>query len=313
MIVCIEEKASKIKDIEGYDTRPFSGDALPVEHCEEDPVFCVCSRGFAKSIAGKEPDNLAFIQLTSAGFDGVPLDYYSSKVIVVANAGGVYSIPIAETVVYSLLHFAKTFRNNPDNRRPKMTRAYGSICELSGAEALILGTGNISAEVVKRLSSFDVLIDGYNPHYSSKPGYRTVIQDFSELKRIVSKYRFVISALPDNEDTKGLLEKSFFEAMSSDAIFVNVGRRATLDERDLFHALKARKIKGAVLDMFELIPNPITNPFRRLNNVVVLPGVAAVSEESKRRLGELIKENVRLAASGQRLNCIVSASKGGKL
>ena len=77
--------------------------------------------------------------------------------------------------------------------------------------------------------------------------------------------------------------------------------------------LKARKIKGAVLDMFELIPNPITNPFRRLNNVVVLPGVAAVSEESKRRLGELIKENVRLAASGQRLNCIVSASKGGKL
>lgn len=313
MIVCIEKTAANINSIEGYDTRIFTGHALPVEEHEEDSVFCVCSRGFAKSIAGKEPNNLAFIQLTSAGFDGVPLEYYSSKGVVVANAGEVYSIPIAETVVYSLLHFAKSFRRDPDNRRPRITRGYDSICELAGAEALILGTGSISSEVVKRLSSFDVLIDGYNPHYSLKPGYRTVIQDFSKLKRIASKYRFVISALPDNQDTRGLLRKDFFEAMSPEAIFVNVGRRVTLVEHDLYFALKTRKIRGAVLDMFELVPNPITNPFRRLDNVVVLPGVAAVSEESKRRLCELIEENVELAASGQRLNCIVSAFEGSNL
>jgi lactate dehydrogenase-like 2-hydroxyacid dehydrogenase len=73
----------------------------------------VCCRATAKKIAAMDMPNLRLVQLTSAGFDGVPLDEFSRKGIRVANAAGVYGVPIAETVVFGMLQMAKRFVATP--------------------------------------------------------------------------------------------------------------------------------------------------------------------------------------------------------
>lgn len=78
---------------------------------------------------------------------------------------------------------------------------------------------------------------------------------------------------------------------------------SVFNKNDLFTALKNNNIGGAVLDMFELIPNPLTNRFRRLSNVIVLPGVAACSLEVKIRRCSYLTQNIsRLLEEAQECN-----------
>jgi phosphoglycerate dehydrogenase-like enzyme len=103
-----------------------------------------------------------------------------------------------------------------------------------------------------------------------------------------------------------MLNAELFGRMKPGAVLVNVGRRAVLNEPDLYRALKSGTLGGAVLDMFEWFPNPVTNRFRRLGNVVVLPGVAAISMESRLRLRQLIVRNLAKVACGDEPEHVVN-------
>lgn len=274
-----------------------------------DVVAIAGSRAMAIKCADMNFPSLRFFQLTSAGFDGVPLEKFRDKGIAVANAGDVYSAPIAETVIFGILQMAKKLRNNPNNRLFKITRHYKYITELKGKRVLIMGAGNIGTAVAKRLSGFEMEIDGYDPFCCEKPEYRKILRSRAELLDEVLSYDYIVSTLPDNEDTKGFINSEFFEKMKGSSVVINVGRKAVFNENDFYTALKLRKIGGAVLDMFEKLPNPITNKFRRLNNVVVLPGVSAISKEVNERLKTHMSLNIKAYINGQAVSNVINEVK----
>lgn len=266
----------------------------------------VCCRATAKKIAAMDLPKLRLVQLTSAGFDGVPLDEFSRKGIRVANAAGVYGVPIAETVVFGMLQMAKRFRRNPNHRRVRFARGYSWIGELSGKTVLILGAGHIGTEVAKRLAGFQMTVLGYDVFSGAQEGFARIFGGREELKAALGECDYVVCALPDTGETRGLLNAELIGRMKPGAVVVNVGRRAVLNETDLYRALKSGALGGAVLDMFEWFPNPVTNRFRRLGNVVVLPGVAAISTESRLRLRQLIVRNLAKVACGQEPEYVVN-------
>lgn len=98
----------------------------------------------------------------------------------------------------------------------------------------------------------------------------------------------------------------FYNRMKQTSVIVNVGRKVVFNEEDLFTALKNKSIGGAVLDIFERIPNPVTNRFRRLRNVVVLPGVSAISQEVNGRLKMYCEANLLSAIEGKKVVGIVN-------
>ena len=270
-------------------------------------VIAVCgSRAMASKTEKMDFPGLKLFQLTSAGFDGVPLAEFRRKGVSVANAGGTYSTPIAETVVFGLLTIAKKIRNNPNNRHFKLQRHYTSITELSGKNILIMGAGNIGTAVADRLNGFEMNIDGYDPYCASKKQYKNIWRTRAELKQNIGKYDYIVSTMPDSSETRGFIDRDLFELMKPKSVIINVGRKAVFNEKDFYAALKKRKIGGAVLDMFEKIPNPITNKFRRLKNVVVLPGVSAISKEVNIRLKEHITKNVSAVIAGTEINNVIN-------
>lgn len=258
----------------------------------EDVVAVCCTRMMAKEVEKINFPNLKLVQLTSAGYENVPYEKFVSKGINVANAGNIYSFTMAETIVFSMLQFAKRLRNNPNNRRFKLVRKYKKIVELKGKSAIILGAGNIGTATAKRLVGFDMHLDAYDPYCVEKAEFCTIYRDRTEMIKNLKEYDYVISTLPASEETKNFVDKELLDSMNLNAVFINVGRKSTIKESDLYKHLKAKKIKGAVLDMFELIPNPITNKFRRLSNVIVMPGVSAISQESTDALAEMMTNNV---------------------
>lgn len=273
-----------------------------------DEVVALCgSRAMVIAAEKMEFPSMKIVQLTSAGFDGVPLAQYAKRGVPVCNAGGVYSAPMAETIVFGMLQFAKRYRKNPNNRRFKLLRKYSLITELADKKVLIMGAGNIGTAVADRLKGFDMHIDGYDVFDIKKPQYEKIFHTRDELINNIGNYDYIVCTLPDNDDTRCFFDREIFEAMNKNAVIVNVGRRAVFNENDFYSALKNKVIGGAVLDMFEKIPNPITNKFRRLSNTIILPGVAAISQELNVRLRDLMTENVKAAIEGQPLSFVVNS------
>lgn len=292
----VEVRRCSIKEMSSYDGN-------------HDVVAIAGSRAMAIQAANMNLPSLKLFQLTSAGFDGVPCEAYAARNVAVANAGSVYSQPIAETVVFSMLLMAKKLRSNPNNRHFKIERHYSCITELAEKSVLIMGAGNIGTAIARRLAGFDMCIEGYDPFCPEKQEYRRILRSRAELKENLSLYSYVISTMPDNEQTRGFINAELLEQMNEKAVIVNVGRKAVFNQDDLYRVLKKKKIGGAVLDMFEKLPNPITNRFRRLRNTIVLPGVSAISQEVNERLKAHMYKNLLACVQGERIKNVINEGK----
>ena len=162
------------------------------EH-NSDVVAIAGSRAMAIKANKMDFPALKFFQLTSAGFDGVPLKELGQKGVRVANAGSTYSVPIAETVVMGMLLMAKRLHSNPNNRHAKIQRHYIEIRELYDKKVMILGAGSIGTEIAKRLSGFGMTVDGYAQSEGTRTYFNHVICGREVLLSVIGEYDYVIS------------------------------------------------------------------------------------------------------------------------
>ena len=263
-------------------------------------VFAIIgSRATANVAIDLDFPNLKLYQLTSAGFDGIDLEKFSAKNVAICNAGDVYSVPIAETVIYGMLKFEKRFHNNPKRNCLRLTRKYKYIGELKDKNLLIMGCGGIGNAVCKRANGFEMNVYGYNRGNKKVDGYIEIFNSKELLKQNLNKFDYIVTTIPLTDQTKGFINNEILNCCNKNAVFINVARQGIFDKKDFISFLKRKQIKGAVLDMFEKIPNPITNPYRRLKNVIVMPGVSAISTNVKERLEKVVTENCQLILTKQ--------------
>lgn len=249
------------------------------------------SRAMAIKVLSMDLPNLKVIQLFSAGYDGIDLDMIKQKGITLCNAANVYNYGMAEFVVYAMLRRAKRYHRSIKNLWLRPLRNYHYITELYGKTVGIIGCGNIGQQVAKRLYGFDMKIIGYDVFNNDRP-YFEKIYGLEEKEQFVSQCDYVVNIIPLMPSTTHMLNQSWFDLMKEDVTLINIARKGTINDRDLLSFLKTHKEATAILDMLEMIPNPITNPYRRLSNVLVLPGVTAASIESMERLHKLLLTNI---------------------
>ena len=106
--------------------------------------------------------SLEFIQLTSAGFDRVPLDYIRKKGIVINNAGNAYAIPMAEFAISAVLRFYKNISFFEHNQQQAVWNKNRGVVELNGKTVCIIGCGNVGNETAKLFKAFGCKVIGLN-------------------------------------------------------------------------------------------------------------------------------------------------------
>ena len=268
-------------------------------------IAAFCTRGMAKILLKKNFPNLKVIQLFSAGYDGIDLELVKQKGITLCNAANVYNIGMAEFVVYGMLASAKKYHSSIKNRHVRLLRNYHYLHELYGKTVGIMGCGNIGGQIAKRLSAFDMKVIGYDANTTPKPHFEK-IYGLDERVTFVPQCDYLVCSLPLMKSTEGLLNNDWFSLMKPNITIVNVARKSVICDKDMISFLKSHKDATAILDMLEKVPNPITNPYRRLSNALVLPGVTAASRESMMRLHQLLLDNLsRMEKDEPLLNVIV--------
>lgn len=234
---------------------------------------------------------LKYIQLTSAGFDRVPIDYINEHDIKIYNARGVYSIPMSEFALCGVLQFIKQsrlFYKNQNNHIWEKSRTLG---ELSGKKVIIVGAGNIGSEVAKRFSAFDASVIGVDITDDDRKYFDKVelLDNLDEQLKIAD---IVILTLPLTDSTREMFDKSKFDLMKKSSIFVNIARGPLVVESDLINSLKSGDISGAVLDVFEEEPLNENSPLWDMDNVILTPHNSFVGENNNRRMFDVIVNNL---------------------
>ena len=236
--------------------------------------------------------NLKYIQLLSAGMDRVPIEYIREHNIVINNARGVYSIPMAEYAVMGVLELFKNSKQFIQNQTKSKWIKNRDIDELSDKTVCILGVGSVGHEVAKRFSVFCDKIIGVdvvdrNDKYVDEYYY------IGDLDKAVENSDVIVITLPLLDSTKYLIDKELIDKMQKRTIVVNLSRGQVIKENDLIEALRKGNIRGAVLDVFEKEPLDINNPLWKMHNVIVTPHNSFESTLNKKRMWELLTDNMK--------------------
>lgn len=235
--------------------------------------------------------NLRFIQLTSAGMDRVPLDYVNEKGIKIANARGVYSIPMAEWVVLKILEIYKKSREFYKAQAERKRKKQRDLLELNGKTASIIGFGSVGQAVAKRLSAFEVHVIAVDVE-KLESDLCDEAYAIDDLDIVLAKSDIVILSIPLTQETRHIIDAGRISCMREQSVLVNVSRGEIIDESALLEAVKHQKFLGIALDVFEEEPLSSNNPLWSLDRVIITPHNSYISDRVKDRLFNLLIANL---------------------
>lgn len=235
---------------------------------------------------------LKFIQLTSAGLDRIPLEIIKEKEISLFYAKGVYSIPMAEWVIYRVLEyfkFGQFFKQEQDACRWSKHRG---LREITGSKVAIVGAGNVGQEVAKRFQAFGATTTGFDIH-TNNILYFDSIELTSTLKERIGEFDVVVITAPLIPSTHHLISRNVLESMKKNAILVNVARGGLIDEDAMYEVLTIRKDLFAALDVFDSEPLAKESPLWNLKNVALSPHNSFVSDRNNQRMFDVMSTNLK--------------------
>ena len=264
----------------------YEKDALPCDYEWVEGVIC---NGLFLTHQIEKFINLKYIQLTSAGFDRVDMNYVKAHNIEIHNARGVYSIPMAEFAICGVLQLYKQAAFFRENQRNHLWEKHRGLLELAGKKVLIVGCGSVGNECAKRFKAFDCTITGVDL-YPREDSLYSEILPLDKLDEALSQTDVVVLTLPLTEQTRHLIDESKLSFMKDGATLVNIARGAIIDTNALQNHID--RFTGAVLDVFEEEPLNENSTLWSKQNIILTPHNSFVGEGNGERLSTIVFLNL---------------------
>jgi D-3-phosphoglycerate dehydrogenase len=238
---------------------------------------------------------LKIVGKQGVGYDNIDIEAAKKHGIPVCRTPGVNSEAVAEMAMTLALTVARRAAETD-----RMIRAGAKVERerLLGVEMWqktvgVVGMGNIGTLSARKWrGAFDAKIIGYDPyvsgtHWSNIPHHRA-----SDLNSLLKECDLLTLHVPLTEETRHLISKRELALMKSTAILVNSSRGGVVDEAALYDALKAGKLFGAGLDVWEVEPPPKDHPLLGLPNVVATPHAAGGTHDTQVRSSMQVAQQV---------------------
>ncbi len=245
----------------------------------------------------EEFTGLKLVHLTSAGLDRAPVDYFRSHGIRLFSAQGVYNAPMAEFALCGVLQLYKQSRFFYRNQLELRWEKHRGLMELTDKRVCVLGAGSVGRELAKRFSAFEAHVVGVDLFPIDSPAFEAV-RGLDGLDEALETSDVVALTLPLSEETRHFMNAERLGRMKPGAVLVNISRGAVVDEAALVRSLRSGRLAGAVLDVFEEEPLPAQSFLWGMDNVILSPPNAFVSDRTHGRMMELIVRNVKGYLSG---------------
>jgi phosphoglycerate dehydrogenase-like enzyme len=261
--------------------------------------------------------NLRWLHVPSAAVHPLLFAELVNSDVVLTNSREVHGPVVAEHVLALIFALAKKI---PHAARLQQQHVWGQEAmwndgprprEIAGATLGLIGVGSIGRRVAQMASALGMRVIAVREHAEkgSPEGVEAVFGP-SAIDEMLKQSDYVVLAAPLIAATQRLINADRLAMMKPDACLINVGRGEQVDEAALVEALRARRIAGAALDVFEREPLPADSPLWSVENLLITPHIASQTEKLWERHFELFSDNLRRYLARQPLNFVVDKQKG---
>jgi len=265
---------------------------------------------------------LSWVHSATSGVERALTPAALERGLVVTNARGVFSRPIAEYVMMMILAISRRLPQLLELQRERTWQPLEGA-ELRDVTVGIVGLGSIGRAVGALASGFGCRVVAVRRRAEGGEGsmHGDEEQPFGPLRldrvggpatlpELLAESDFIVLAAPLTPETEEMINAETLAMIKPGAWLINVARGRLIDERALLRALRDGELGGAVLDTFRDEPLPPMSTFYDLPNVIVTPHTAWSSGRVLDRSVELFCDNLRRFATGEPLRNVVDPSAG---
>jgi phosphoglycerate dehydrogenase-like enzyme len=247
----------------------------------------------ASVLTALEGSRVSLVQSQMVGHDGVAEALPAG--VTFCNAGGVHEAATGELTLALIL---ASLRGIPDAARSQTTGTWNHQQHpgLADKNVLILGTGGVGTEILRRLQPFEVTItrvartariDAFGP-----------VEATADLDRLLPLADVVVLAVLLSDETRGMVDARFLSLLKDDALIVNVARGPVVKTDDLVAALASGRIMAA-LDVTDPEPLPADHPLWTSPRTLITPHLGGDTGAFKPRIEKLLRQQIARVSDGE--------------
>lgn len=287
---------------------PSDADLLPLVGSAD--ALLIRSTNLSRTVmeAGK---NLKVIGRHGIGIDNIDVTGATGLGIQVVNTPGANTNAVAEHALWAIMHCAKNFNRAEKALRegrfavagslPGLVQKMGfSTLELKAKTLGLVGFGRIARRLAELARVLQMDIKAYDPLVGDDAFQSLAVRRVRTLEEAVREADFVSLHVPHMKETHHLVGEKQLALMKKEAFLINTSRGGIVDEAALIRTLKEKMIAGAALDVFEQEPPPTNLPFFGLDNVMVTPHMAAMTDMALVNMAVDVSRGIMEALEGKR-------------
>ena len=262
-------------------------------------VFLLCPR-------------VRWVHTRSAGLDGLLFPELAASAVPLTNGSGVFSESLGEFALAGILFFAKDLRRMIQNQSAARWEPF-DVTEIAGQTVGIAGYGDIGRAVAARARAMGMRVVALKRHAlqaGTQDPYADRVYTPEQILEMIAVSDYIVAAAPLTPETRGMIGEAEFAAMKASAVVINLARGPVIDEAAMVQALSGRRIRGAVLDVFDTEPLPPDHPFYRLENVLLSPHTADHTVDWLERAMQFFLDNFARFQKGVPLHNLVDKKLG---
>ena len=260
-----------------------------------------------RELARRAP-RLRWAQSLTGGMEGWLASRDVPAALVLTCARGTHHVQMPEHILAGLFLASKQLAPIVlDQRERRWTRRVNPT--LAGATLGILGLGAIGTELARKAVAFDMHVIGTKRDGAPVPHVAHVWGP-AGTDAVLAQSDYVVLLLPATAETRDIMDRARLERMKPTAWLLNFGRGDLVVDDDLVAAVRARRIAGAVLDVFRQEPLPSDHPFWTTDGIIVLPHVGGLHPTRDDFVARLFVDNLERFSAGQPLREVVDRVRG---
>lgn len=274
---------------------PMSEEEL-IKMVEDIEAIVVDGRTYITEKVIESGRKLRIIARAGVGLDNIAVATAEKRGIYVACPRGANANAVAEHVIAMMMALSKRILGADQETRKGNYgfRDQFLNIELTGKTLGVIGLGAVGSRLALIASNgFNMRVLAFDPcvteQYAERYNAKLV-----KLKEILAEADFVSVNCALTEETRGLIGEEELRSMKKTAYLINTARGNIVNEKSLYKALSNGWIAGAGLDVFEQEPRiDPDNPLFKLNNVVLSPHTATMTQEAMKSIGESVVNNIK--------------------
>lgn len=279
-----------------YDAGLVDDPARMVRELADADAIIVRNRTQVRDAVLEAAPSIKAVGRLGVGLDNIDLDACAARGIKVFPASGANDLSVAEYVICSAMallrgaYFGQTRMMAGDWPRQEMSGR-----ELSGKSLGLLGYGSIARETATRARALGMTVIAMDPFAKDFDGATQI----ETVDALAANADILSMHVPLTDATRHIINSDVVAKMKPNAILINAARGGVVDEAALVSALKAGKLGGAALDVFETEPMTAESgqAFANTPNLILTPHIGGVTQEANTRVSALTAKSIRAALS----------------